>query len=190
MGDLTMGAADGIPSRRAAFEPGALDHLRPAVHISSGINVLHGGTQIGVHMYGLTFVPDAGGWEVQLLDAGRPTDGSEHNVGANLLRPVTAMEVDDHPPMTALQSVNGCGGADLHSPCLEPSAESLRDARIGAGQNRGRRLEQHDLGPEVGKDRSELATSVGRSNDSDALWQRFEGSDVVIGQREVTVRNG
>ena len=85
--DLAGGAADGVPGRDAAFEPGALDQLGAAVDVAGGEDVPDVGPQVVIDRDGSRVAGDCGGVKIEALEVGGPADGGEDGLRRCVFRP-------------------------------------------------------------------------------------------------------
>ena len=73
---------------------------------------------------------------------------------------------------------------------LEGSIEFGRDTEVGLRNYRRARLEETDAAAKIGKDGSDLASGVGRSDDGGCRRESFERSNVAIGESQLRPRDG
>ena len=86
-----------------------------------------------------------------------------------------------------LVAVDLDAGADVDAPLLERAHDDVGDVVVAAGQDLGQRLEDRDLGAEVGHDRGELAADGAAADDDRATTAAVEHQHLVGGHDEAAV---
>jgi hypothetical protein len=189
VGELPAGTEHRVLRGDASLVAGAGHQHADAVHVAGGEHVRQAAAQIPADLDVPAGGGDAHSVGAELLGVAGPADGEEHRRDLELGLLAAGAILHGDASWGAVEPFDQRCGQHADTAAAEGIGQRGGDVLVRVRDKAGRRLDEGDLGAEVGQDRGELAAGIGATDHRHRRGQRGEAANVLIGQRELGTRD-